>query len=195
MSAPGQPDQFEVINGPEDGVTFPLTRTPVDIGADPSCSVYLGTDMDIRPRHARVTVVADGYRIRGLDEPRVRVDGKRAGMVRSRVVRQGGVIQVGNTELCLRCAPDGLASRSRGLPTESDVGWAMKLSAKGLGIALAMVWRTGRRFIGRLFVPIFLLVVALVVLRIFWPGLFHYLMQWVAYLIRLPLYYISRAFS
>jgi len=48
-------------------------------------------------------------------------------MIRSRILREGQVLQVGNTELCLQCAPEGLAKRSRGLPAESDLVWCIRI--------------------------------------------------------------------
>ena len=57
----GEPDRLEVVNGPEDGTVFPLTRTPFDIGSDPGCNVSLRLEPELRRIHARVTVVAEGF--------------------------------------------------------------------------------------------------------------------------------------
>ena len=137
MSHVGRPDCFEVINGPEDGTEFVITRTPVFIGQDHSCAVNVRLDTSVRPCHARVTVVSDGYRIRSADGAPVYVDGKRAGVIRSRVLRPGGQVQVGSTLLALDCSPDGLASRSRGIVAESDLAWAIQQ-------ATTKVFQTGR---------------------------------------------------
>lgn len=127
-SPPGYPDHFEIVNGPEDGTRFPIGRTPVDMGGDGSCGIFIALDNDVKRFHARVTVVSDGYRIRRLSGAGpVYVNGKRAGLIRSRIVRHAGVVRVGNTELCLLAAPEGLASRSYGLPTESDAAWLLRL--------------------------------------------------------------------
>lgn len=129
-SPPGYPDHFEIVNGPEDGTRFPIGRTPVDMGSDGSCGIFIALDNDVKRFHARVTVVSDGYRIRRLGGAGpVHVNGKRAGLIRSRIVRHAGVVRVGNTELCLLAAPEGLASRSYGLPTESDAAWFLRLLA------------------------------------------------------------------
>lgn len=142
-ATPGHPDQFEIVNGPEDGTRFPVNRTPVDIGADGSCAIFIALDPEIARRHARVTVVSDGYRVRRLPGAGpVLVNGRRAGRLRSRVVRHGGTVRLGDTEICLIAAPDGLASRSYGLPQESDAAWTLRLltahtlNVLGLGRAL-----------------------------------------------------------
>jgi hypothetical protein len=41
-------------------------------------------------------------------------------------MRSGDVLRVGYTELTLDCAPDGPASRSRGVVTESDAAWILR---------------------------------------------------------------------
>ena len=124
------PDRFEVANGPEDGTEFPITRSPIDLGTEQSCGVYLHFEASHPRQHARVTAVSDGYRIRCLGRGEISVDGKKAGLLRSRVVRDGGIVRVGSTELCLVIAPDGVARRSRGLPTESDAVWFARYAIK-----------------------------------------------------------------
>jgi hypothetical protein len=128
MKQAGHPDYFVVINGPEDGAEFPIARTPNYIGSDPHCAVNLRLDSDIEPYHARVTVVSDGYRIRGIGGAPVFADGKRVGSLFSYILRDGEFVQAGNTLLALECAPDGLASRSRGMASESDIGWMLRQS-------------------------------------------------------------------
>lgn len=143
MSAP---DMLEIINGPEDGTEFPINRAPVIVGSDLDCAVNVRLDDFVQHHHARLTAVSDGYRVRKIRGGNLAVDGRQAGMIRSRVLREGNVLQVGNTELYLRCAPDGLAKRSRGLPTESDLVWCVRLLGSKLWEAL---WwfgnRSGRR--------------------------------------------------
>ncbi len=125
---PGFPDHLEIVNGPEDGTRFPINRTPMDIGCDGSCGIFVALDPEVKRHHARVTVVSDGYRIRRLGGAGpVYVNGKRVGIIRSRIVRHAGIVRVGDTELCLLAAPEGLASRSYGLPTESDIAWLLRL--------------------------------------------------------------------
>ncbi|MFO7975406.1 MAG: FHA domain-containing protein [Candidatus Hydrogenedentota bacterium] len=131
MKKAGHPDHFVVINGPEDGAEFPITRTPVYLGNDPQCAINLRLDNAIKPYHARVTVVSDGYRIRSIGGAPIFVDGKRVGTLFSRIIRDGEFVQVGNTFLALECAPDGLAVRSRGMPSESDIAWLMRQTADG----------------------------------------------------------------
>ncbi len=144
-------DHFEIVNGPEDGTEFPVTRTPVDIGHDPGCGVHVQLDSKVKLIHARVTVVSDGYRVRRLANAPVYVNGKRAGVVLARVVRTGGVVQVGETQLALQCSPDGLASRSHGMPSESNLGWALRIFYRKLMLGVRIVWRTLRSLLGRFF--------------------------------------------
>ncbi len=119
-------DRLVVVNGPEDGVAFPIMRTPITIGAATNCDIFLHFDKKILPKHARVTVVSGGYRIRSIAGALVYINGKRSGMVRARIARSGDIVQVGATSLCLLCAADGLAKRSLGMPSESNVGWLLR---------------------------------------------------------------------
>ena len=121
-------DQFEVINGPEDGSIFHLIRSPVDIGRDGQyCGITLQMDQRVSALHARVTVVSNGYRIRSFGGNSVMVNGKRAGTIRSCFVRSGDIVRIGQTELALYCAEEGLARRSQGIASESDFAWALHL--------------------------------------------------------------------
>lgn len=171
MQREGESDRFEIVNGPEDGTEFPITRTPQDIGADTHCSVFVRLDPDVRRVHARITVVAEGYRVRKVGNGAVWVDGRRVGLVRSRIVRQGGIVKVGNTELCCCTAPDGLASRSYGLPQESDLGWALRLLSGALlrlvpGLFIFLRDTFGGSF--KFLLPLLLIVVGV---EYFYPGL------------------------
>ena len=121
----GYADALAVINGPEDGAEFALTRSPITIGQAADCAVVVRLDNTVQERHATATAMAGGYRIRSAGGP-VYVSGKRTGSVRSRVLRPGEVLRVGYTEFVLECAPGGLASRSRGLSMESDVIWFLR---------------------------------------------------------------------
>ncbi|MBN2309989.1 MAG: hypothetical protein JXR94_13525 [Candidatus Hydrogenedentes bacterium] len=142
----GRPDSLHVVNGPEDGLQFALTRAPAHVGSQPGCAVHLTLDAGVCPRHALLTVVSDGYRVRRIDAAPVYVDGKRVGMLRSRVLHPGGLLQVGHTLLCLECAADGLAGRSRGIVSESDFGWALQTGLrKGVALVRGVV-----RFLVRL---------------------------------------------
>lgn len=130
MRAAGQPDALVVINGPEDGAEHTIVRAPFHVGSDDACNVLLRLDKSVLRFHALITVVSQGYRVRRLGAAPVRVDGKKAGMLRSRIVRNGGVVNIGHTLLALDCAPDGLAHRSKGIVAESDFGWAAQESAR-----------------------------------------------------------------
>ncbi len=125
-------DRFEIINGPEDGVSFSISRTPLDIGADPQCGIFINFDPFVRAVHARATVVSGGYRIRALSADPVYVNGERSGMVLARVAHSGDVVRIGNTSLVLMCVPDGLAERSVGVPMESNLAWLARLMMHGL---------------------------------------------------------------
>lgn len=165
-------DCLIVVNGPEDGTEFPLVRGPVQIGRSPSCAVNIRLDENVRDVHALVTAVSDGYRVRRLAEAPVYVDGRRAGMFWSRIVRSGGYLQVGQTLLALECAPDGLASRSLGLASENDVAWTLRQLVKGSWrLALGVI-----RFVLRVAGPRFgkwaLFAIVFGALYVLWPA-FH----------------------
>ena len=130
MRAAGQPDAFVVTNGPEDGAEHTIVRAPFHAGSHETCNLLLRLDKSVANHHALITVVSQGYRIRRLGAATVRVNGKRAGMIRSRVVRNGGIINIGHTQLALDCAPDGLAHRSQGIVAESDFGWLAQQSGR-----------------------------------------------------------------
>ncbi len=164
------PDQFEVVNGPEDGTAFPVTRTPIDIGSDPGCAVFLRFDRNVKAFHARVTVVSEGYRVRRKSNAPILVNGKRAGLVWSRIVRSGGIVRVGDTELVLQCAREGLAGRSFGLPSESDLGWALRLLFRKSISALRTPWRFLRALLGRFFWLFVVAALAAGALAYFRPG-------------------------
>lgn len=127
-----QPDMLEIINGPEDGTEFPINRAPLIIGSDRSCEINVRLDEAVQRYHVRLTAVGDGYRVRKIHGGNLAVNGKAAGVIRSRVLREGSVLTVGNTEFFLRCAPDGLARRSRGLPVENDIVWTIRVMARKL---------------------------------------------------------------
>ncbi len=140
-------DCFIVVNGPEDGTSFPVVRAPFQIGGDMSCTVNVRLDPGVKAMHALVTVVPEGYRVRRIDTASVLVDGQKAGMFLSRVVRSGGVVQVGQTQICLQCAPDGLASRSNGIVTENDLTWALrKMGERLLALGLEFLGFARRIF-------------------------------------------------
>lgn len=183
MRSAQYPDCLVVVNGPEDGAEFPIARTPLKIGRDAACVVNLRLDDAVRPVHAVVTVVSDGYRIRRADTAPVYVNGKRAGIFRSRIMRSGGIVQVGNTELCLECAPDGLASRSHGVIGEIDLSWTWPLK-QGFRTLLSLL-------LGILAVPYgilrsllrsWLVIIAVVILLyMFWPRFRHNVVYYLNY--------------
>lgn len=124
-AAPGA-DRIEIINGPEDGTEFIITRAPFDIGGDPGCVVNARLDEEVKLYHARASVVSKGYCVRSLAGAPVWVNGKRAGRIRSRVARDRDIVRVGRTEMMVLLADGGLASRSYGLPAESDFSYALR---------------------------------------------------------------------
>lgn len=175
----GYPDTFEVINGPGDGIEYPITRTPVDIGSDPECGVLVQFDRRVHESHARVTVVSEGYRLRQLHGGHVYVDGKRAGKLHSRVARTGSIVQVGDTELLLQCTPDGLARRSHGLPKESDVEWALRLLFPILLSMLAVPSRSLLSTLGSLSRKLIILAVIILVIRYLSSGFTSWASSWI----------------
>lgn len=182
MNLRGVHDTLEVINGPEDGAAFTITRVPCDIGSDPSCTVNLTTDRAVRPVHARITAAGDGYRVRCTDGAAVRVNGRRAGSLRSRIVRTGGILQVGDTFLCLQCVPGGLASRSHGISTDNDLLWAVRLLLGKLLLLCRIGWRSLRRLFNNTLSMFITALVILVLLSYFFPDLRYRLMEWFYYL-------------
>jgi len=179
MHAAGAPDCFVVVNGPEDGTEFPVARAPLFIGRDPGCTVNIRLDTAVQPRHARCAVVSDGYRIRSQDGAAVLVNGKPAGVFRSRIVRSGGYIQVGHTVLVLECSPDGLAHRSRGVDTQNDFVWAGREALRQLTRAARAVLRFLMRAGGRLLGSWLGVLAVLILLYTFWP----WFRLWVNYLL------------
>tara|TARA_R110001592_G_scaffold138144_2_gene356734 strand:- start:615 stop:1202 length:588 start_codon:yes stop_codon:yes gene_type:complete len=178
MSAP---DMLEVINGPEDGTEFPISRAPVIVGMDLGCDVNIRLDEAIELFHARLTVVSDGYRVRKIRGGRLSVNGKRAGVLRSRILREGEILEVGNTEFYLRCAPDGLARRSRGIPSESDAFWMLQTGIKrGLGLLRTATSRPHTAF-GRLARFLGILFVGSMVVGFFWPNAFYWTRYFMSY--------------
>ena len=187
MRNPDHPDCFVVINGPEDGTEFPIVRAPFYVGCDASCAVNVRLDDGVRHFHALVSVVSDGYRIRRNDEAPVYVNGKRAGMLRSRIVRSGGRIQVGNTLLSVECAPDGLASRSHGIDTQGDLGWVATQIARGVFRLGAGLVRLVTRVFGRLLGSWVGVGALFILLYATWPS-FRYHVQHLVFLVYYRLY-------
>lgn len=181
-------DHFQVLNGPEDGAQFAITRASFQIGSDPSCVVPIRMDSGVHRFNALVTAVSDGYRIRRLNGASVFADGKRAGKILSRILRQGSVLRVGDTELLLLCSPGGLASRSRGLPMQNDVVWALRLLFENLGGLVAWLWQVVMQMRGRMRWFLAGLLFGGISLWYFQPawaaqivGLGHYVVDWVRY--------------
>lgn len=119
-------DRFEIVNGPEDGAEFTITSRTFSIGSDSDCEAQIRLDSSVRSVHARVSVAAGGYRIRRMAEGPLLVNGKRAGTLRSRLVRPGEYVQVGQTMMCLECGPEGVMSRSQGAVMENDLMWVIR---------------------------------------------------------------------
>lgn len=193
MSIVQQTDTFFVVNGPEDGTQFPVLRGPLHIGSDPACTVHVALDTAVAPRHALVTVVADGYRVRRVGRGPVSVDGKRAGAILSRVVRSGGMVQVGDTLLCVECVPHGLAARSHGMVTENNLVWAARKAVGGLVTGITGVGRFVLRTLRRILTSWKLLIVVIALILILSPwvrGWAWYYLQWLVYYVRAAYYEI-----
>ena len=185
MSAFDSIDSFVVVNGPEDGMEFPVVRSPFNIGRDASCTVNVRLDTAVRNIHAHVAVVSDGYRIRRADAAPVYVNGHRTGMVRSRVARSGDLVQIGQTVLSLDCRPEGLASRSHGIVAENDVVWAVHKGSLALyGLVLGLL-QFLRAIFGRLVGSWLGIGAVVVILYLAWPW-FH---DWATYVF-LRVYYM-----
>jgi len=184
MRSGSYPDRFVIVNGPEDGTEFSIVRSPFHIGSDPACTVNVRLDAGVHGRHALVTAVSDGYRIRSLEAGPVYVDGRRAGAIRSRIARAGSLVQIGQTLLHVDCVADGLASRSRGIITENDVVWAVRQAVTGGYRAIRGVLRFAGLLFGRLLSSWLLVLAVILGLFYFWPQ-FHYVVlnaaRWFVY--------------
>lgn len=130
MNRQRQWDSFIVVNGPEDGVQFPVVRTPLQAGRGAGCGVNITLDDYVEGVMAEISAVAGGYRIRRVGPGSVYVSQQPVGRLRSRVVRPGEGIQLGQTLLVLDTVPHGLASRSRDLASESDAAWILRRCAR-----------------------------------------------------------------
>jgi len=180
MRAAGQADCFVVVNGPEDGSEFPIVRAPFHVGHDSGCTVALRLDKGIEDLHALVTVVSDGYRIRKVRDRPIYVDGRPTGTLRSRVVRSGGMVQVGQTLMILDCSPDGLARRSRVIVSESDLGWMLTAAGRRAWSLARGTFSTLLRYTRRILTSWVGIASILIVLYIAWPQF----RRWVQYIVR-----------
>ena len=131
MTKTRRPDCLEVINGPEDGARFPIFRLPFLIGNAQRCDIILRLDDDIKPTHAKLSKAFGGYCVRRCGRAPVYVDGKKSGWLRTRIVRQGGIIQVGNTLLRLASAQEEMTrstiTKTPYKPTRT-ASWAERLN-------------------------------------------------------------------
>lgn len=179
-------DAFEIVNGPEDGVAFPLIRSPFNIGASADCAVYLNFDKKVFPEHARVNVVSNGYRIRSISGTPVYINEKRSGMVWARIARDGDIVRVGETSLCVVCAPDGLAKRSIGMPTDSNLVWLLRSLFSTFFKAGRLLYRLFFKMLTRFNRGALAVVVAVLILAWFQPqmlrGVIYFVRGWVLFL-------------
>lgn len=183
-------DQLELINGPEDGVSFPLVRTPVDAGRGEACAVQVRFDPAVCDRAVRITAVSEGYRIRRIDRGRAWANGKRIGRLHSRILRHGETLRLGNSDFHLSLAPEGLAQRSHGLAMESDLVWALRRLARRSARGLGWTWRMVRGAPGPLLWPLLFLFLLGLAAAWLMPGLLTWLwfklwywLVWLRYLI------------
>jgi len=172
-------DSFEIVNGPEDGVAFPIIRSPFNIGTSADCAVYLTFDKKVFPVHCRVTVVSGGYRVRSTAGTPVYINRKRSGMVWARIARSGDTIQIGETSLCVVCAPDGLAKRSIGMPTESNLVWLVRSIFDNLFKAGRLLYRLFFRMLSRFNRVALAVVIAVLILAWFQPNLLRFIIYFV----------------
>lgn len=180
-------DGLEVMNGAEDGTFFPIVRTPAELGSDPNCAVGLGTDAAILPFHARLTPAGSGYRVRRLCGGRVRVNGRGVGRIHSRILGNGDTLQAGNTLFILVCAPDGLAGRSRGMPTDSDIAWVLRAGFSRITGTLGLMFRIVRRLFRSAISTIITILAILALVSVLSPELRARVQEWI-YPLRLLLW-------
>lgn len=177
MSVTFGADRFVAINGPEDGAEFPVTRSPFTIGNCHTNAVNVTLDQSVERLHCHVTVVSEGYLIRGMGKARVYVDGKRATPVRSRIVRAAGVVQVGQTLLSLETSPEGLASRSRGIGAVNDFRWALETFFSGFLSLLTGLFHVVYALAARLITSKIAVGAALIAAYVFVPQV-NYVVRW-----------------
>jgi hypothetical protein len=134
MKLAGLPDTLMIINGPQDGLEYPITERMLAVGSEMGAGIQVTLDSAVALRHASVAPVGNGYRVRSLCNKLVSVGGKNAGRIKSRILRHGDILKVGHTELVLECSVDGLASRSEGINFENDVLWAVRHFGKRVSI-------------------------------------------------------------
>ncbi|MBI2431277.1 MAG: FHA domain-containing protein [Candidatus Hydrogenedentes bacterium] len=120
-----QGDTLELLSGPEDGTQYPLAGGVVDIGSADDCGVQVRLDGQLRPHHARLTNIADTYAIRCLEGSNVLVNGKRVGRLRSQVLQNGGLLQVGDSLFFLHGKP-GAGAQGQAQLFASDLGFFLK---------------------------------------------------------------------
>jgi pSer/pThr/pTyr-binding forkhead associated (FHA) protein len=95
-------DFLEVMNGPDDGKTFPITKTPMIIGRLESNDVPLVDGPVASRSHARLTQEQGVYYIEDLNSRNgVIVDGNQ--IHSTQALRNGSMILIGETLLCFRC--------------------------------------------------------------------------------------------
>lgn len=164
-------DEFEIINGPEDGSAYPVTRVPCHVGADPECMLHIATDPEVRRLHARVTAASGGYRFRLAEGELLEVNGRRAGRLVSRIARAGDIVRAGNTFLVVKCVSEGLANRSRGIAPDSDLAFALGLVPRRLRLGARMAWRVVKRLCGNMLSLLITVLALLALLSFFLPGL------------------------
>ena len=179
-------DEFEIINGPEDGSSFPLVRVPAYLGASAECAVQVATDPAILPKHVCITAASSGFRLRLVEGDGVLVNGRRAGRVFSRIAREGDVIRVGNTYLVLRTSPEGLARRSLGIAPDSDFLFMLGKLGRVVRLLLRMLFRTARGVFSNVLSMVITLLVIAVLLSFFIPGL----KTWIGYYL-----YVFRSYA
>lgn len=119
-------DTLTVSSGPEDGMKFNITSTPVLVGRSPDCLINLQLDVTIQPEHAAIELGNGGYRVRRLTGAPVLVDGRRAGRIRSRSLNHGSVLRIGYTDFVMQYAEGGHAATGSPAWGEHDVAWALR---------------------------------------------------------------------
>ena len=179
MNTTPDTDSLTIINGPEDGVVFPIHRTPFNIGTSGDCAVFLNFDQNVMRVHALATVVSGGYRVRSISGAPVFINEKRSGMVWARIARSGDILRLGDTSLCLVCAPDGLASRSIGIPTESNVAWLIRFLVQQASRALVVLYWACFKILNRVNRTLLAVMAVVLFLACFKPGFVRYVLWFV----------------
>lgn len=90
-----------VMNGPEDGRTFPVSRSAATIGRQESSDIPVLLDLSVSRKHALIVKEGPDYYLEDLNSRYgTTLDGR--ALAERQKLQDGSMIRVGETELCFR---------------------------------------------------------------------------------------------